>query len=158
MFEGFKDRFRMFFVNMMKKEISSFIDRLKVVDDEEVGELIAIITHQRHSFLKTKGFDLCDPVATILKYPTVVINLHNVAKCLSKENYLKSKAGIMVWIHTLRAADNPEMFMKGLDMWCELERGFNHAESGKKAIESKLKVKICIDGYNFNPLKNMIRS
>jgi hypothetical protein len=51
----------------------------------------------------------------------------------------------MVWLHSIRSSETPEIRVRGREMWAELERGIPHADDGADGFRL-LGVNLDIDG------------
>lgn len=91
-------------------------------------------THQRHR-LSEMGFDVSDPILCVHKDPSVVFKLSQTAVGFQKQDQLLAAAGLMVWIHTLRAVVRSELRVDARELWRHLSRGFPYVADGAHAIE-----------------------
>jgi len=88
---------------------------------------VACATDWRHK-LHDEGCDLLDPSICLAKDPMITFRLSNAIGKLQRSGNPQLAAGLMVWVHTLRAMTRPELRTLGRAMWRELERGFPHVE------------------------------
>ena len=112
-------------------ELNEFINILRSMDAEEIGPLIALATHWRHSFL-TYGYNVIDPFFCVSAYPDVILFLSKSVGKFQKQGKLENAAAFMVWLHTIRACATPSLRGPAREMWGQLSRGFPHV---KKAAQ-----------------------
>ena len=80
--------------------------------------------------LRQRGIEVSHPLDYITKKPAVITRLEEFLKDLQQKNDQVRMAAIMVWLHTMRAAQaevkkpNPEFMGIVKSMWGELSRGF----------------------------------
>ncbi|EBX2183591.1 hypothetical protein E1A40_08750 [Salmonella enterica subsp. enterica serovar Aba] len=109
------------------QEICDFISRLKAMDSEEIGLVVATATNARH-VLEQEGHDLMNPTVYLALRPEFTFSLSQTAIKFQKDGNYILAAALMVWIHTFRSGDRLELRQYGRDMWRELERGFPFVE------------------------------
>lgn len=119
------------------REVNGYISKLRGMDGDEIGGVVALSTHMRNQFLNETDLDLFFPFETAIADPFLVSRLSRYAKKIQKKGLigLINSAGILVWIHTLRATMNPDLRMKAREMWGELSRGFPYVEEGARLLE-----------------------
>lgn len=125
-----------------EKELNNYTVGLRGMDGSEIGLIVAVATHQRH-LLVAEGFNVMDPINFVSVNPMATYRLSQTIQSLQKERKYQAAAGLMVWVHTLRAATRPELRLLGREMWRELQRGFPYVE------ESALDAQIVM-GLNLN--------
>jgi len=131
-----------------RKDLEDFLLRLRAMDGEEIGHLVAVATHVRHK-IEAKGHSLLDPLSN---EPWITAGLSKHTVQLQKEGDLVTAAGLMVWVHTLRAGSHLEIRQLGRNMWRELERGFPHVEDAALGAVVTLGVELNTDGSDSIPL------
>lgn len=154
MFEQLRSETGKTSLDQMEQEISMFTKKLSVMNDETISMVIVMATHQRYVLEQIRGFDLFEPLMTmILTQQTAALFINKAIKQLQKNGELASATGMMVWLHSLRSGSNFKLRDKGLNMWGELQRGFinTYIENAKEYIELKAGFDICIDGYHRFP-------
>ena len=52
-----------------------------------------------------------------------------------KRKYFAAAAAGMIWLHSIRAMEHPELRIYGRQMWVQLERGFLYIEEGAESIK-----------------------
>ncbi|MEG8916433.1 hypothetical protein ACUIG5_00025 [Raoultella ornithinolytica] len=128
------------------KEITGFVNNLKVMDASELGMVMAVATHIRHG-LQARGDDVLDPVICFSLNPGITYSLSSTVVDLQKSNQYSDAAGFMVWVHTLRSANSLELRQQGRDMWNELSRGFDHVPDAAHQILILTGKAVMYDGY-----------
>lgn len=126
----FKRKVELASIKASEQDIDRFIASLRGANLDELSVIVALATHWRNTFEKD-GIDLLDPVTAEQRSPLIGLQLNRMIKDLQKDNPLFA-VGLMVWLHTIRAASIPEVRYKGRMMWAELSKGFNGAyEAGR---------------------------
>jgi len=124
------------------KEIRAFVENLRVMDGDELGMVVACATDCRNR-IGDKGFNLLEPALCRAKDPMIAFQLSSELNALQRAGNSLQVAGLMVWVHTLRATDRLELRSHGRNMWRELSRGFPHVEDG--AIGARLMTGMRLD-------------
>lgn len=124
-------------VAAQRRELEEFVARLKALDGHELGLILAMATHQRHVFLSAKGWQLIYPAALVDQPQNVPMQLAEIIKTLQGQGRPDIAAGVMVWLHTVRALQSPDLKQFGREMWGQLERGTPFCEEAA-AIFSKM--------------------
>lgn len=109
------------------KEINEFNHGLKSMDDDEIALGVAMATHQRHLLDELYGWDLSMPVLCWKKDFDASLKLSRAIEELQKAGKQPVAAGVMVWLHTLRAmapSATFELRASARYMWSQLQRGF----------------------------------
>ena len=129
---------RWIFSKLQQRQIDSYLLKLRAMDADEIGYVVALAAHMRNKFLDETGIDLLDPYAATAADPDCVIKLSKTADYFQKKGMIGriNAAGIMVWIHTLRATINPDIRMTVRAMWGELSRGFPYVQDGARLLKN----------------------
>jgi len=106
-----------------KNELASFVGNLKTMDAAELGYALAIATHFRHG-MEADGHEVMDPIVYTAKNPGFALYLSRMIASAQKAGRTQEAAGLMIWLHTMRAGIRLELRPLGREMWQELERGF----------------------------------
>jgi hypothetical protein len=105
------------------EDIDRFILSLRGMSDYEVAMAVAIATHWRNAFQRDDDINLLEPWDVECRSPDFRWKLNRLL--VEVQRTRKPMAvGLMIWLHTLRAAGMPELRLKGRQMWSELRRGF----------------------------------
>lgn len=120
-----------------ERQIDDYLLKLRGMDGSEIGGVVALAAHMRNRFLNEKGLDFLMPHVVTAADPSLVMTLSRTAKDFQKMGQmgLINAAALILWVHTLRATKNPNIRMKGREMWGELARGFPHIEEGARLFE-----------------------
>ena len=110
-----------------REELTRFIDMLRSMDGAELGHVVALATHLRHG-LEDEGHNVMDPIVYTAQNVTFALFLSRTSIQLQKKQQTQEAAGMMIWLHTVRAAIRLELRSLGRDMWRQLERGFPYVE------------------------------
>jgi len=137
-------------INEQRKEIDSFVEILKSLDGAELGHIVALATDIRHR-LELEGHIIIDPIIYLKTNPKFTVTLIHVYQELQKHNKMQEASGVMVWVHTFRAAAILELRGLGRSVWRELERGFPHIDSSADGYYMLTNIKLDIEGANSFP-------
>lgn len=143
MFRWLKRRAEIAVLRQMEEDIDRFLAGLRGADSSELGMVVAVATHWRRIF-EEDNVDFLDPIHAKLANPLIAVKINRLIAKVQKENP-ELASGLMVWLHTLRAANNPEIRIKGRAMWGELRRGFGEAYQGSLDISEILGIKLHIE-------------
>ena len=125
----FKRKIQRAAVKEAREDLESFIFSLKGVSDEELGMVVAGATVIRLQLGRTGSLP---EYALALPSPdddtaTIQYHLGRLVRELQKTNETAKAAGVMVWLHSMRALTYPEVRILGRQMWKELQRGIPYA-------------------------------
>jgi hypothetical protein len=115
-------------VKTQANEMSDFVSKLESMDGEDIGFVLAMAAHYRNGL--SSGQELMNPIAFAAINPTAALQLNRAIRDLQKHGRQSEAAGVMIWLHTTRAASSLELRGLGRKMWRELERGFSHVGKG----------------------------
>lgn len=124
-----------------EKELHQFITRVKGLDDIEVGSLMAYATAFRNMLDIGLEHDLgrkisiLDPFTLAAACPDLIFRLHRMIKIFQKQGKYVESSGAMIWLHTLRAAENPDLRLACREMWEELQRGFPYVTGFQQELD-----------------------
>lgn len=141
-----------------EKELRQFITRVKGLDDDEVGAIVAYATAARgmwdHILSQEKGrsLSLRDPFEVVREVGDINFRLHRIIKTLQQNGKYVESSGIMIWLHTVRAAENPDIRFLCKEMWGELMRGFPHVMDYYSELSSICDFPVYLEGYNEFPI------
>jgi len=135
-----KRRVQLAAVNGIRSDLERFVLSLRGQSPEELGMLVAIATVIRLN-LRANGH-LSDGVLGVgmpvsdADQAATQLRISRLVRQFQKMNQLSDAAGTMVWLHSLRAFNYPEVRLLGRQMWAELERGFPHVFDAFHFIEN----------------------
>jgi hypothetical protein len=109
-------------------EIMQFLLQLRGFDRAEIGLVAAQAAHVARHFKLAIGLDLLEPQMTMLQVPGALRVITEAVLTLQRQGEPFRAPGFMVWVHTLRAEQRPEIRYLAKEMWSQLERGFDEAE------------------------------
>jgi hypothetical protein len=133
MFNWLKRKVEMSVAKSHDQDIDRFISFLRGADLQEVSMVVAMATHFRNG-LSRSGINVLDPVDADAKDHFIASRLSRLITEVQKDNKPYLAVGLMVWLHTLRAATTPEVRLKGRAMWGELRKGFSGAEDAGETL------------------------
>ena len=81
-----------------------------------LNSVVTLATDRRHK-LHDEGWDLLDPSICLARDPMITFRLSSMIKQLQQSGNPQLAAGLMVWVHSLRALTRPELRSLGRDMW-----------------------------------------
>lgn len=103
------------------EEAQQFLRMLRGAN-ESVIESIAAGTMFWAAIYEAKGLELYDIAFWINDNPLFVMELHKQIRGFQKRGQPQNAPGLMVWLHTARAASYPELKETARQIWAELER------------------------------------
>jgi hypothetical protein len=121
------------------KDLERFVASLRGQSEAQIALLVAVAAAIRVR-LRDAGH-LPDDVFRVnagseYEQATVQRRLGRLVHKYQNGSEYVDAAGAMVWIHTLRALDTPELHVLGRQMWQQLERGFPHAADAVAKVEA----------------------
>ncbi len=125
MFGWLKRRMEMRFTAAMENDIRRFVAGLRGASAEEIGLLLLIANHWRRILEQEFGWNLDHPELIPAKHPAAAWHVNRMIQKVQKQNPAMA-SGLMVWLHTLRASDVPEIRLAGRELWGQLHRGMPH--------------------------------
>jgi hypothetical protein len=138
-------------IKTQRRELESFVSNLRAIDGGEIGMVLAIATDKRHRLSEILGWNLLEPILVQISDITAAMTVNKLIREAQKAGDPVSASGLMVWLHTLRAANTLELRQLGRDMWGQLERGFPHCEDGQAGMLAVAGQYLNIDGYDQFP-------
>jgi hypothetical protein len=110
-------------------DLERFLVALKGMSDQELGTVVAMAAILRME-LRHQGLFPDDALDIASQLPeseqkAVRSAMSGLALDFQKKNH-PSAGAAMVWLHTLRALQFPELRLLGRQMWGQLQRGFPH--------------------------------
>lgn len=130
--------------------LASWLDMLRAVDGSELGLPVAFAAHFRNKYLLT-GRDFNKPHELVHRDPEFILRLIDEIQRMQASGLQYMAPGLMVWVHTIRAARDLELRMLGRQMWSELARGFPYAERAAQDVWPVAGFKPDIDGFDSFP-------
>lgn len=125
----------------MKNDIVRFIASLKGADSEEISTMIVVANILR---LNLTAMGKIPPAALNINIPRdydlemkcdmCPITLTSTIKQFQKINQPSDALGVMIWLHSVRALNTPELRIYGREMWQELKRGFPYVDETLEQI------------------------
>ena len=137
MFGWLKRKVQISSLNAIEEDLDRFLLGLKGSDSSELGLIVAVASHWRNRLETEFGWNLDYPDTVEAQDPTAPLKLVKMIRQnqMGRNDPMNlMAAGLMVWIHTLRASARPELRLKGREMWGELCRGIPHADSAVSII------------------------
>jgi hypothetical protein len=114
-------------------DIKTFLGAVKSMDTTELVNTLGIAHQQRLNLIKRGEGDPMFPWEAVITNPELTLTLAQRTKHLQEKGDVISlavAAGLMLWVHTLRAVADPEVRTKARELWGEFERAFPHMAAG----------------------------
>jgi hypothetical protein len=108
-----------------EREMTDFIRRMEAMDSDEVALPLVAATVFRNGVLPE--INLLYPAAVLLADPTICLQLNRTIQELQSQKHFPAAAGVMVWLHSMRAMEDLTLRNYGRQIWHELQRGFPFA-------------------------------
>ena len=133
MFGWLKRKAELKIISTMEEDINRLILGLKGGSPSEVGMVVVFTNHWRNVLEKQFNWNLDHPDLVALAEIGVAFRINRMARTVQKEEPATA-AGLMVWLHTIRASETPEIRVLGREMWAQLARGIPYAEEAADGI------------------------
>lgn len=127
----------------MKNDIVRFVASLKGIDDEEISTILVVANILR---LNLTEMGKIPPAAMDFSIPRVgdlslkcdmcPITLVSAIKQFQGMNQPSDALGVMIWLHSVRALNVPELRIIGREMWEELSRGFPYVDDALEHVRA----------------------
>jgi len=121
-------------VRIQGREMMDWIRRLQSQDGDEVAAILAMAMHYRNSMLSELKMDLMYPFAAIQKDHFLADRLNQDLQEVQQEKLFSLGSAIIVWLFTIRAAQEPVLRSLGRDLWRQLARGFPHVHEAAASL------------------------
>lgn len=134
-----------------KREIRDFVTKLAALDSDEVAMMVVAAAEWRNRIKDTEGIDLKLPAVAIIQQPSLTYSFSRTVQNLQSTGHFAAAAGLIVWVHSLRAITDPLLRPDGRAMWRELARGFPHVLTAADHIEKTTGKVLEIDDWQAVP-------
>ncbi|MGJ3230264.1 MAG: hypothetical protein ACFE0P_00530 [Oceanicaulis sp.] len=134
-----------------RREIENWVDALRGSDDEELGALVAQAADYRHHFLE-QGVDVLRPAYEIERDPLLIMKLSRQVEQLQRMGKQAAAPGLMIWVHSFRAMQTPEIRFLGREMWRHLARGHPFTERAAYDLADMTGIELRIDDFDQFPV------
>ena len=134
----FKTLFKSIAIRSGRKELEKLLNGLKGANDREIAMTLAI-THMHRVNMQDSGLSILEilngmPISTHDNVQICTVLRQMILDCQSVQRQ-DLAVGLMVWLHSIRAADMIEMRYLARQMWQELSRGINLAKEQFDALD-----------------------
>jgi hypothetical protein len=137
-------------IQTAEEQLSEFLRMLKACDSGELGLPVGLAAHFRNMYALT-GRDLNKPGELAIRDPEFLQVLILEVQRLQAEELQHVVPGLIIWVHSIRAAHDLRMRDLGRQMWGQLARGFPFAESASRGAEPLIGFPLDIDGFDQFP-------
>lgn len=134
-----------------KSEIADLVQRLAGLDSSEVSMMVVAAAEWRNRLAESEGLDLLQPGAVLVQHPKLTFILSRTVQKLQGSCDFAAAAGLIIWVHSLRAMTDPLLRADGRAMWRELERGFPHVLQTTAELEAITGRSMKIEGWQAVP-------
>lgn len=117
-------------LSVQMEQARQFTEKLEKVGNTEKGHIADMVAEYRIAFEK-RGIRVSDPIAYVKEKPAIITRFEVFLKDLQNTNETIKTAAIIIWLHTLRAAQvgnkdpNHEYMVIVKSMWKALSEGFS---------------------------------
>ncbi|MGV7219588.1 hypothetical protein [Bradyrhizobium sp. UFLA05-112] len=94
---------------------------------------------------------MLQPGAVLAQHPELTFNFSRTVQKLQGSGDFAAAAGLIVWVHSLRAMTDPLLREDGRAMWRELARGFPHVMRTTAELEAATGKRVKIEGWQTFP-------
>jgi len=108
-------------IRVQKEEIENFLLGLKG-GNSGVVDLVVASTVYWEKIYKNKGLYLYEVAGWHFQHPMMALELNRSIKENQKAGNRSAATGLMVWLHTVRACEVPEIKYYAREMWKKLMR------------------------------------
>lgn len=159
MFSWLKSKVQAGLVGIQEREMSDWIRKLQAQDGEEVAAIVAMAMHYRNSMLFDLKIDLMYPFVAIQNERMLGVRLNQHLQEVQREKMFSLASGIIVWLFTIRAAQEPGLRLLGRELWRQLARGFPHVVQAASSLKQVSGIALDVrdagrfpDGFTPDPL------
>lgn len=140
MFGWFKRKLNNTFTDMMRDDMERFSVSLQGSSATQLAMLVAIATNIRLNLvdigrMSKNDFDVGFYKGSV-EQMSIPIYLGNAINEYQRIQEPTHAAATMVWLHSIRAIQNPELRVIGRNMWGEIRRGFLNIDEQIEVLES----------------------
>ena len=135
MFGWVKKRAIEAFTDAMRNDIERFTAGLKGAGDKELSTMLVIANIMRLRLIESGTIPPAALDLNILRDDALAhqcdmssVALVSLIKEFQKMGQPSDATGAMIWLHSVRALNVPEIRILGREMWKQLERGFPYVE------------------------------
>lgn len=127
MFGWLKAKAQKKIADTMRDDLLRFLESLKGAASQELGMMLVVATTIRLNLLE-RGV-ISESALDVGLYSngidddTAGLRLNKLIRTFQKEGQLSDAAGAMIWLHSVRCIQTPELRNLGRQLWAELERG-----------------------------------
>jgi hypothetical protein len=129
MLNWLKRRAQIAVIDAGQQDIDRFIEGLRGASSTEVGTVLACGYHWMWQLQREFDWNLMEPDRVVLSDPAAQMTLNQLIRSVQRKEPAMA-VGLMIWLHTLRAANIPELRYSGRRMWKQLLRGAPHVYDG----------------------------
>lgn len=146
-----KNMIRNWITRRWTSEIIALIESLKSMNDCDVSLIVATVTNIRNSFFNRMNLDFGNPAALLIQRPRITIELGNLIRESAKNKSFIIRTAYIVWLHTLRVVQKPELIMLGRELWRELGRGIEYLNGDPELVKQCTTENSDLSGYQHIP-------
>jgi hypothetical protein len=125
----FARKFQGWAVGVQEREAIDYLNKLEIMDSDEIAGIVVMAAQFREQFIATDGIDLIEPALALHLKPNLALEIGSIIRDLQRVNAKSYAAGVMVWLHSVRAQTSLEVRAVVRRIWGELERGFPYADT-----------------------------
>ena len=140
-------------------EVDDWTRKLKSIDSDAVGMIVAMSAHVRNKWQTENGVDLLLPHMVIHQEPFITMHLAQTIKELQRAGNETTASGFFPWLFTTRACLDLNLLPNTRELWRQLERGFDYVESAANNLEMISGTRLLLeraqnfpDGFTPDPL------
>jgi hypothetical protein len=131
-------------------QLAAWLKMLQTLDGSELGLPVAFAAHFRNKYSLT-GRNFNKPAEIAHFDPDFVVRMIDEVHRLQASGLQYMAPGIMIWVHSFRAAHDLELRPLGRQMWGELARGFPFVEQAAIEVAPLTGFELDIAGYREFP-------
>lgn len=129
-------------IDAMRDDLERFVRSMQGASSSDLGDLIVLATILRLQFEKNGEFERSEGQLGSgtggPNDPLLALGINRIIAQLQRNRQHEQAGAAMVWLHTVRATQNPELRLIGRQLWKELVRGQKSADAVR--IEQGIRV------------------
>jgi hypothetical protein len=149
MFGWLKRRAQLAVISSFETDIDRFILGLRGASSSELGCIVALTSHWRNALAATFGWNLDHPDLVSVQDMGAAMKVNRMIRDVQQREPFYAP-GLMVWLHSIRASQTPEIRLRGREMWSVLAGGIPFAEQAAEDLQV-MGVHLFIDGFERIP-------
>ena len=149
MFGWLKKKIENASTDAMANDLQRFIRSLQGADDKEIATMLVVANIVRLNLLQmgkipeaALDLSIYRDKDTEMQCDMCTIGVNSIIKQFQSLNQPSDALGAMIWLHSVRALNVPELRILGKSMWAELSRGFPYLEDAVQQMRDVIGTRV----------------